>query len=317
MSFLAGVDEAGYGPLLGPLVVGYSVFRVPAPDVNLWRVLADCARRKPDRARRALQVDDSKKVFTGPGGRARLERSVAAFEALAPRPSSLQAWLQRPPAPASAWFERAPWYGACDGLLCPGASADRARLDAARLRRGLERGGCMLAGFGARCVPEGELNHLVRAQGSKGTALFTVTVEVLRHLIAATGDAPLRVELDRHGGRTRYGALLAQALQPQRVEVHAETPAASLYTLHFETRAVQMRFTPEADGAHFGVALASLAAKMTRERLMDLWNEWFAERLPELRPTRGYATDGRRWLQQAAGRLARLGVDPQALVRAR
>lgn len=322
MVFLAGVDEAGYGPLLGPLVVGYSLFQVPAWEVDLWRVLRGGVRRSAavhaqGRARRALQVDDSKKVFRGRAGRGHLERSVAAFGSLAPGALGLRPWLERPPGPAGDWFERAPWYGGREGRLCPGASEDRARLDAAQIARGLERGGCALAGFGARCVPETELNALLRSRGGKGGALFEINAEVLRHLLAATGGAPLRVELDRHGGRVRYGALLAAALQPDRVEVLAERTQASLYALYFGDRRVELRFAERADQEHFPVALASLAAKMTRERLMDVWNAWFQARLPELAPTRGYARDGRRWLQQAQPHLPELGIDARLLVRAR
>ena len=49
---IAGIDEAGYGPLLGPLCVGVSVFHVEqwgegeaAP--NLWKLLSAGVCRKP------------------------------------------------------------------------------------------------------------------------------------------------------------------------------------------------------------------------------------------------------------------------------
>lgn len=73
---LAGIDEAGYGPLLGPLTVGLSVFEVPvATDEsgtpttvpNLWDVLSEGVSReagrggKPD-ARGRIAIADSKKL---------------------------------------------------------------------------------------------------------------------------------------------------------------------------------------------------------------------------------------------------------------
>jgi len=318
MAFLAGVDEAGYGPLLGPFVVGYSLFRVPDPEADLWRLLPRTTVRNAGRGDARLRVDDSKKVNRGPLGRRRLERSVAAFRRiLCPdRPGGkLAAWLQEPPAGRPVWFSRAPWFRNLEGPLCPSVEPDRARLDSMLLARELEENGCTLDGLGARAVPAAEWNVLNRRLPTKGDALFAVTAEVMRHLLAATGTAPLRIELDRHGARLRYAGLLRQALHPDRIETHAEARGGSVYTLRFARRDVQVRFREGADASFFPVSLASLAAKLTRERLMDHWNAWFSARLPGVKPTKGYALDARRWMNEARGHLAGLGVPPPLLRR--
>ncbi len=315
MVFLAGVDEAGYGPLLGPLCVGFALFRVPDADLDLWQVLDGVVFRRRGRVGNRLLVDDSKRVHSGPRGREHLERSVAAFQALGPVPDALLDWLEAPPGTPLSWLRRVPWLQELAGPLCPGADPDRSRLDAALLHRRLDARGCALAGLGARAVPAGEWNALLDRHGGKGGALQAVTGEVLQRLLRAAGDAPLRVELDRQGARRRYGPWLQRVLAPDRLEVHAESPAGSLYTAWLGTRPVELRFREGADGRHFAVALASLAAKQTRERLVDLWNAWFADQLPGLRPTRGYATDARRWLHEAGSALAALELDRDLLVR--
>lgn len=312
MAFLAGVDEAGYGPFVGPLTIGFALFRVPDLAADLGKILAPvaCAKSARRPGDRRLWLDDSKLVHQGPQGRARLERSVAAFRELgAPGRGSLETWIGEPPSGPARLLRAAPWHRELDVPLCPGADGGRARLDAAALARVLEAGGCALAGFGARAAPANEWNALLTRHGdNKGAAHFALTMEVVRHLLAASGSAPLRIELDRHGGRSRYGELLRAALEPDAIETHGENEAGSAYTLRFGARAVQLRFSEDADATFAPVALASLAAKQTRERLMDLHNEWFGARLPGLAPTKGYALDGRRWLREVEPRLAELAL---------
>jgi len=318
--FLAGVDEAGYGPLLGPLTVGFACFRVPSPGTDLWEVLRETAARRPGRRDRRLRVDDSKRVNQGPRGRERMERTVLAFRELL-RPASpgwerdLRAWVEEPPSGRSGERERAPWLRDLDHPLGTTVSRERARLDAAALDRHLRRGGAHLAAFGARAVPAVEWNRLLDRHGGKAGAHFAAVAEVLRHLLRETAGAPLRVEVDRHGARTRYRDLLERSLAPEAIEVHGEGPRGSAYTLHQGGREIQIRFQEEAEDRHFPVALASLAAKHTRERLMDLWNAWFGRRAPALRPTKGYTQDGRRWLQEAGGLLRELELPAEVLVR--
>jgi hypothetical protein len=323
MAFLAGVDEAGYGPFVGPLTIGFSLFRVHDPQAELWPALEPAAARKSARravrSDRRLWLDDSKIVHQGPHGRARLERSVAAFRELCtPGKHDLEGWIGEPPCGAARLLHAAPWHASLIGPLCPGVDADRTRLDAAALRRALDAAGAALAGFGARAVPANEWNRaLAEHGGNKGEAHLELTMEIVRHVLRATGGAPLRIELDRLGGRLRYAERLRTALGARSVTTHGENAAGSAYTIELGGRTVQVRFSEGADGKHAPVALASLAAKQTRERLMDLHNEWFGARLPGLAPTKGYALDGRRWLREVEPRLAELELGAEFVRRVR
>ena len=73
MTVHAGLDEAGYGPMLGPLTVGFSAFRREG-ELD-WRALAGAVSDAPGEDRDRLVVADSKRVFTrNPRGARRLVR---------------------------------------------------------------------------------------------------------------------------------------------------------------------------------------------------------------------------------------------------
>src|SRR5262245_39799384 len=90
MPKLGGVDEAGLGPLLGPLTLGFSVFEAPAGErgtsCNLWSALAPAVSADPMKDKRRFVVADSKIVFKRtPRCSKRLEATALGFLALLDR----------------------------------------------------------------------------------------------------------------------------------------------------------------------------------------------------------------------------------------
>ena len=78
MNVHAGLDEAGYGPMLGPLTIGFSAFR--REGTLDWSTLPGAVSDAPGQDRERLVVADSKKVFTrNPRGARRLEATALTF----------------------------------------------------------------------------------------------------------------------------------------------------------------------------------------------------------------------------------------------
>ena len=60
-----------------------------------------------------------------------------------------------------------------------------------------------------------------------------------------------------------------------------------------------------------------MAAKLTRELFMQSFNDWFCERRPQVKPTAGYHTDGRRFLDDVDDLIEGESIDRGLLVRSR
>lgn len=321
---LAGLDEAGFGPLLGPLTIGCVALRSADGPVDPWDRLAGAVSRAthgagardPDR----VCVADSKVVYDrSERGRARLERTVLAFHAaLHGLPDDAAGFLAATAPPLGCAGTAAEiWHGSLARRL---STADEARLadDARAIVRALGEARLELALCAVRAVPAAELNASFARTSSKGATHWEQCAPFLEHLWRAFGPEGVELVVDRHGGRMRYAALLSATLPDAEVTIDSEISARSIYRLEGpHGRRMRVTFAEKADALSFPVALASCCAKYARELCMDAFNAHFARLQPELQPTAGYVTDARRWLAEAGLALERAGLAPEALVRTR
>jgi hypothetical protein len=311
-----GIDEAGYGPLLGPLVVGAAAYRVNDPaegDVRRRLRGLVCRAGSWRRGRRLpVPIDDSKEVH-GRHGVDGLARGVFGFLAAADHrpPRDLAEWLVRYGDRAAPSFPREPWFERPEEERFP-APATPADLRARFLLRGVEPLGLLVAPVQPR-----ELNEAFERTGNKGRVLFLVTAAVLARALEAWPGEDLAVVLDREGGRLDYGAYLADVFPFHDLRRDPAPRGEARYLLRQGGRDVRLVFATRGDRLELSTGLASMAAKLTREMFLRRMNAWFVARQPGLRPTAGYVEDGRRFLKDAGPVLAREGVDLRSFVRSR
>lgn len=317
---LVGIDEAGYGPILGPLCVGSASLHLDdwsgtgTPD--LWRVLQSGVCRQPGRGGRAdargrVAIADSKQLklsnsvsTTHP--LVHLERGVlAASRCLTGTlPSDDESLL----GVLGAALPTHRCYGG-DAITLPLAHrAEALDIAASMLDRALEEAGASILSLRCRMLGEAEYNGLIRATGNKAETTGAALVEHLRHawalLESASPGTRLGIACDRQGGRMSYAPLLERALPGAAISVLEQTEQRSRYVVERDGLRAGIAFIVEGEAAHLPVALASMIAKYTRELAMLRFNRhWtgFSRGLvgeEGVRPTAGYALDARRWLDE-------------------
>jgi hypothetical protein len=100
-------------------------------------------------------------------------------------------------------------------------------------------------------------------------------------------------------------------------KINDETETRSSYTIVEPDRALEVEFLVQAEDRHLPVALASMQSKYLRELFMKVYNKYWATHLPDLAPTAGYYTDGRRFFAQIQPVIQSMGLDVERLYRCR
>ena len=124
-------------------------------------------------------------------------------------------------------------------------------------------------------------------------------------------------DIDRQGGRERYGPALMTSFADYHLRIVEECESRSAYELVHEPTRHRVEFVAGGEDLHLPIALASIYSKYLRELYMSAFNAWWGGQVSGLRPTAGYYTDGQRFLRDIAPALARLRIDRDWLVRCR
>ncbi|HSQ54948.1 MAG TPA: hypothetical protein VLM40_04310, partial [Gemmata sp.] len=211
MPWVVGIDEAGYGPNLGPLVQAAVALHLPEDDLAGWETLKPVVRRCGEKADGRLLIDDSKRVYTRHGLRG-LER--VGYTLFGVVPQNIESFLTFAERDSADDLVRECWFDGAEELPLE-VSAEEVQESLVRFLD------CYRAGSYAlqfNIVPTPRFNQIVDQSDSKATvlaygliALMQATCQAGRSCSICRADDPVIFLCDKHGGRNFYAGMLQEA----------------------------------------------------------------------------------------------------------
>ncbi len=313
---VCGVDEAGYGPNLGPLVIAATAWRAdPTVGHDAFFELMECLLKDDEAVGfRGLRIGDSKIVYQSGKGLHELERSVLTLLApLGIRPSTLEQLLGDLGVDLEAIQREEPWYFEHPVQLpvaCETEELERT-LDTCLTSEVWERIG--LESVRLQYVTPAKFNRHLEGE-NKAAVLSSQSLSLVEQLLTSVGLTPsaaLTVLMDRHGGRKTYADLLTEQFGEFTFLIE-ESPKVSRYRLG------QMDVEFHVQGERYlPVAVSSMIAKYIRELSMLSFNRYWQSRLDGLKSTAGYPGDARRYYDEIAPILKKQKVRRELIWRAK
>ncbi len=319
MPLLIGTDEAGYGPNLGPLTITATTWDLPdglQPE-NLWDSLASVLSNAPARNDSRLHVADSKQVYSAGKSMVSLERSVHAFLRILKLPTECVAELCAGIGPERFKSDYSEILAnVVDELPLPHAVDNADCISQSTAVAGaLAESGISLVSIRTRIIFAPEFNSAVAQTDSKGKVLSAATLQLIKDAVGAADDPndPTGwVVCDKHGGRNRYDDVISDAFPDKFVFCQEESGPRSLY----KVGDLEFCFRTKAE-ALLPVALASMVSKYVREIVMMQFNRFWQHHIPDLKATKGYPQDAKRFWNDIEDTAKRLNIEKPAIWRCR
>jgi hypothetical protein len=267
MGILIGMDEAGYGPNLGPLVVaatawevgeeeevggrrsevrkkkaeggGVSLASAARPNLaehDLYRTLRAIVSRTA--SERKIAIADSKVLYKPGLGLRQLERGLHAVLVAIQRPVACWTTLIEGVAADPQGHHRSLcWHDGFNCALPVDAAAEELARCGEKMTVACDAAGVRPLVIRVRLVFPAEFNELCEYHGNKAAALSHVTIGLLREVVdtvrtqysVPSTQYPVTAVCDKHGGRNFYAALLQHHFPEHWITPVFETHAESRY----------------------------------------------------------------------------------------
>ncbi|QEG23223.1 hypothetical protein [Mariniblastus fucicola] len=321
MQHIIATDEAGYGPNLGPLVIGATRWKCSDTNFDFQNALSDfvfdqkskLAKYEKRTSQPGLMIADSKAVYAS-GKIELLERGVLAslhaIHGTVPRTGNELMSLLGIDNDSNHHAEYCHLeYFQSNEIELP-FQCELASIQALgnQIRESLSTNDAAIEQLSVATVFPKRFNESIDALGNKASCLTAESLSLIRSIMditdSCTGDC-FDIRCDKHGGRNRYADSLREHFSDPSVIVEIESRPSSRYRIQNGTSSIEFNAKGE---SWLPIALASMAAKYVREMFMLQWNRYWQTHLPQLKPTKGYPVDAKRFKKDIDSMQRKLGI---------
>ncbi len=300
MTLLLGIDEAGYGPILGPLVVSGVTMELPDSCLgqDLWEILRLSIARTAKGSSGRILINDSKLLHKKSAKTNLLQRgTLAALYAIHNSiPHTIADLLTRLNCQGLDSIAEYPWYRDRLTHWPLHFDSDDIQTAGSSLRSDCRQHYLELKEVTSCPLMAGSYNQMVHRTQNKATVLFNTACQIIHHIWTAYPEHNLQAILDKQGGRSHYREHLQRMYPDLSMKILKETDTVSSYQLSAARRFMKVHFLQKGDQKNMLIALASMTSKYLRELFMEVLNDYFLKLSPTLKPTAGYYQDGTRFL---------------------
>jgi ribonuclease HII len=284
MAVFTGIDEAGLGPVLGPLCYGLVSFIIPDDEVDTWRETLKKIIKEEE-----LFVDDSKKIFQGPDKFAKLEKAITdVFGFYVSEKERLQVqniFLNTAINKKGNWSYYPFYKSVLTSFFPPKIKAILVKHPNWKVKLAV-----------TSCF-EGEMNEVFDNGVNKSEMALLKVGALIESVLSVHTQENITFSIDKQGGKQYYSNFINDIFPFAPIETIQETPDVSEYFLLRNKQKLHFGFYKSGDSLFEEISMASILAKWLRENFMIAFNShWLAyNKVP---PTAGYPEDGKRFIKE-------------------
>lgn len=285
MAVFTGIDEAGLGPVLGPLCYGLVSFVIPDDELADWRKSLKKLIHEHD-----LSLDDSKKIFQGSGKTEKLDKAVSDVLGFLSKEKELlqvqNLFLNTSLNAKGGWSNYQFYKNVLTTHLPP--KTNFLLSDYPNWKVKLAFTACF----------EGEMNEIFNKGVNKSELSLLKIGALIESVVAVHPREKITFSIDKQGGRQFYSNFISDIFPFEPFEIIKETPDASEYMLEKNGQTIIFGFYKKGDSLYEEISMASILAKWLRETFMNSFNSYWLSYNNKIQPTAGYPEDGKRFIKE-------------------